>query len=62
MAHRISVANCDCCGGLHVELWRDGKVFAVAIPSTVEIAESLAADLDKAVKVMREAEGKPHVH
>lgn len=62
MAQRISVSNCECCGGVHVELWRDGKIFAVAIPSTLETAVSLAADLNNAVDVMRLAEGKPHVH
>jgi hypothetical protein len=62
MAQRISVANCECCGGVHVELWRNGKLFAVAIPASVEAATALAADLQAAVKVMQDAGGKPHVH
>lgn len=62
MAHRISVENCECCGGVHIQLWRNGQMFAVAIPSDAGIAEQLSTDLQGAVKVMRAAEGKSRVH
>lgn len=62
LAQRIGVANCECCGGVHVELWRNGRVFAVAIPVTAEVAADFSAKLPAAVKVMQDAGGKPHVH
>lgn len=62
MAQAISVANCECCGGVHIQLFRNGKLFAVAIPHTVETVDRLMLDLVQAAAIMRKAGGKPHVH
>lgn len=61
-ADEITVGNCECCGSVHVQLRRKGKLFAVAVPASAESAAELTADLQAAVKVMQDAGGKPHVH
>jgi hypothetical protein len=62
MAHSISVSNCECCGQVHVELWRNGQMFAVAIPNDAATAERLAFDIQNAAAEARKHGGKPHVH
>lgn len=62
MAQAIGVTNCECCGGVHILMWREGEVFGVAAPATAEAARSFAADLLQAAKLMAEAKGRPHVH
>lgn len=61
-ADQILVSNCECCGGVQLQLWRKGKMFALACPADADSAMEFTEDLLKAVKVMRAAEGKPHVH
>jgi hypothetical protein len=62
VAQSFSIRNCECCGGVNIELWHGGKIVAVACPSSADIADRAGMDLLKAAHVMREAEGKPHVH
>ena len=61
-AQQINVSNCDCCGAVHVELRRDGKIFAVAIPASVEEAADFARELQEAIVTARQFGSTPHVH
>ena len=64
MAQSISAATCSNpeCGCVHINLWRDGKIFAQAVPATLETAEALAKNILEAAAEMRARKGKPHVH
>lgn len=64
MAHKISAEICSNpnCGCVHIALWRDGKIFAEAVPVTLETADLLAKDILEAAAEIRARKGKPHVH
>ncbi|MEO3386052.1 hypothetical protein [Mesorhizobium sp. CAU 1741] len=42
MAESINVFLCDHCAAVHIGMWRNGKMFAEAIPND---AEAVARDL-----------------
>ncbi|TDR35715.1 hypothetical protein [Aquamicrobium defluvii] len=59
-ADEIRVANCECCGGVQIQLLREGELFALACPADLDSAVEISGELQAAVQVM--GEGKPHVH
>lgn len=63
MAQHINVSTCDDpeCGCVHVNLWRDGKIFAQAVPAALETAEALAKKILEAAAELRARKGKLHV-
>ena len=46
MAQQISFYLCDHCAAVHIAFWRNGKVYAEAIPDDIG---AVAEDLDKAI-------------
>ncbi|MHB2265005.1 hypothetical protein [Aliihoeflea sp. PC F10.4] len=46
MAHGINVFMCDKCAAVHIGLWRNGKMFAEAIPFDPKV---FAQDLNEAI-------------
>jgi hypothetical protein len=64
MAQHINVSTCDDpeCRSVHICLWRNGKIFAEAVPVTLETAETLAKNILDVAAELRAGKGKPHVH
>ncbi|MGS1095828.1 hypothetical protein ACVCNR_14720 [Aquamicrobium terrae] len=46
MAQRISFYLCDHCAAVHIAFWRNGKIFAEAIPDDIT---AVAQDLDNTI-------------
>lgn len=61
-ADQIEVSLCDDCAAVNIELWRDGRVFAVAVPvDPSEFARDLAEAI--ALSTARQGGGRPgHSH
>lgn len=61
MAQRISFYLCDHCAAVHIAFWRNGKVFAEAIPDDIG---AVAEDLDETIveSVERQMGASPAKH
>lgn len=46
MAHSINVFLCDTCSAVHIGMWRNGKLFAEAIPFD---PKTFASDFNEAI-------------
>ncbi len=61
MAEHIEIYLCDHCASVHIGLYRNGQLFAEAIPNHAEIVlEELTAAVAESQKRQRAAAGKGH--
>lgn len=62
MAQSISFFLCEHCASVHIGLWRNGKMFAEAIPTDIDgVAADLNTVIEESHRRQRGAPGhKPH--
>ena len=56
MAQQISFFLCDHCAAVHIGMYRNGRMFAEAIPEDIE---AVAADLRATIAASRERRAAP---
>lgn len=61
MAQRLSFYLCEHCASVHIAFWRNGEIFAEAIPDDIA---AVAEDLDRAIveSVERQMGASPAKH
>lgn len=55
MAQKISIFLCEHCAAVHIGMWRDGKMFAEAIPADIA---TLSLELQAAIVESNQRRGK----